>query len=669
MLAWAGLVLAAQLAGWGSRGFDGPVEVAAPIEPATTESGAIASAPTPGVAAPVAPSGATTAVRAAPVTPRERAGSTSRRRNTKIPQLHVGAATVSPWLRSTTFVEWYRQNYNPQQTDDGFVSLVERLNFGVDTRTRRLTIGTQARIDGQKVVFVRDRGCTGDGCAPVGDDARLERATLRLDGRKLGAQIGDFNVGFGRGLGLSVRKIDEIGVDATVKGGRFDLRTEPVRATVLAGFANRQNSDFATRQLVADPGYAAKSYTFAPDVDRGFCKRARDGAPGAGPRWHSPLGSPLWTTCSDLIAAGRVEGTLLGRVQLGGHYAYIDFGDEITGGVVDEYLHRIGGDIGRTRIAGLWDLFVGAAGQLRNPNLERTALRSQAHRGWAIYGNSTLVLGTTTVLLEGKHYRNDLVALSQASTLQYAENPTLEREDQQVPGNASSTGGRVRVDHTWRRHGVTLYGNGMAYAYADTIGLDPFGEQGRVATHHYGGVIVRPPRRTDLVVQLSSGYRDERYLVDHGYGTLKRRFPHAELALQLPLGRTGTLTHALLFKLEGRWETYVTQGTRDRFVRAIGAVGYGLSPRLSISFVQGLDTQQPAPSGEPSLTRERCSGEAGSTCRPHLWPGVQMQINLFDASFLRVFAGRQVGGRVCVNGSCRTLPDFEGVRTELVFSF
>lgn len=624
----------------GPRAFVGPVEVAEPVEveaPAEVE-----AAPEP---------------QPEPVEIVANAAPPKRRRSAKIPSFRTDYATVSPWIRSTTFVEWYRENYNPNASDDGFVSLVERLNFGTDARLKKVTIGTQARIDAQKVWFPKGQDCVGSECAPVDDDVRLERTTLRIDTRKIGVQIGDFNVGFGRGLGLSVRKIDEIGVDATIKGGRFDVRTDVVRGTVIAGFTNRQNSDFATRQLVPDPGYPAKSYTFAPDVGDGFCDRRKS--------LDARLGSPLWTTCSDLVAGGRVEATLPGRVEVGTHYAYIDFGDELTGGVVDEHLHRVGGDIGRAKIGGVWDLFVGAAGMLRNPNLERTALASSAHRGYAIYGNSVLAIGTTTVLVEGKHYRDDLVALSQASTMQYAENPTLEREDQQVPGNANSTGGRVRVDHSWRPRGITLYGNSMVYAYADTVGLKVFGDQGRIATHHYAGVIWRRPQ-SELVLQLSGGYRDERHLSD---GSLKRRFPHGELSLQIPVAKTGALTHAILLKLEGRWETYVTEGTRDEFVRAIAAIGYGLSPRMSITFLQGFDSQQPAPPGELSLSRERCTVSAGSTCRPHLWPGVQLQVNLFDASFVRVFAGRQVGGRVCVNGSCRTLPDFEGVRTELVFSF
>ena len=41
--------------------------------------------------------------------------------------------------------------------------------------------------------------------------------------------------------------------------------------------------------------------------------------------------------------------------------------------------------------------------------------------------------------------------------LQYGEAPTLEREDQQVPGNFNATGGRLRVDHRFKDIGLTLF--------------------------------------------------------------------------------------------------------------------------------------------------------------------------------------------------------------------
>ncbi len=588
------------------------------------------------------------------------------KRGPRIPKIDLGkaGAVMQPWIRQTLFTEWYRENYNTEPSDDGFVALVDRLNVGQDTRTQNATIGTQVRLDAQKVWFPGQRDCGLSGnCVPVGDDVRLERATMRVDTRRVSVYGGDYNVNMGRGLGLSVRKIDEIGVDATIKGGRFDLRTTPVRAIAIAGFANRQNSDFATRQLIADPGFPAQSYTFAPRTDERACDVTSS--------LDEDVGNRFWTVCSDLVAGGRIEATLPGKIDVGANYVYLDFGDEITAGVIDEYLHQVGGDVGRSRIGGVWDTFVGASGILRNPNLRGTEFDSQRYDGWGVYSSNTFFAGTTTVLVEAKHYRDYLMALTQTSLMQYTENPTLEREDQQVPGNLNATGGRVRVDHTWRESGVTLFGNTLEYVYTENLDQDQFDrDEGRLATHNYGGVIWRRPG-ADFVLQASGGYRHERWLdaPPGAPGPLRRRFPHGEVYVSIPVGRTGTLTHALNFRAEGRWETFVTSAQREDFFRGLLVLGWSLSPWVSMSFLQGLDTELPVPEGEPSLTRETCRTGPGSTCRPHLWPGVQVQVNFFDASFIRIFAGRQVGGRVCVNGSCRTLPDFEGIRSELVFSF
>lgn len=577
-----------------------------------------------------------------------------------------GGTQLQPWVRMTVFSEWYRENYNPEPSDDGFVSLVTRLNVGADTRMRRATLGTQIRVDGQKIWFVdgQDCGSTGN-CVSVEDDVRLERTTVRLDTKHASLFGGDYNVQNGRGLGLSVRKIDEIGVDTTIKGGRVDLRTRPVRATAFAGFANRQNSDFATRQLLPDPGYPAKSYTFQRDALEAGCDVSSALDPD--------IGNPFWAVCSDLVAGGRVEGTLPGRVDVGAHYAYVDFGDEVIARtdnvVVDEHLHQIGADMGRARIGGVWDTFIGASGIVRNPNLRDTAFETERYDGHGIYASNTFFLGTTTLLVEAKHYTDYLMALSQNALVQYTENPTLEREDQQVPGNLNATGGRVRIDHTWRELGLTVFANSLAYVFAENLGQVAWREdEGRMAMHNYAGVIYRRPD-ADLVVQASGGYRYERFLqTDRQGGTLRRRFPHAELYLSIPLAKRGGLTHALAIRGEGRWEN-IRFGASEDFFRGLFSLGYSLSPWFSITYLQGIDTELPVPEGEPSLTYERCSNAIGSTCRPHLWPGVQAQINVMSSSFVRIFAGRQVGGRVCVNGSCRALPDFEGARVELVMGF
>jgi hypothetical protein len=105
-------------------------------------------------------------------------------------------------------------------------------------------------------------------------------------------------------------------------------------------------------------------------------------------------------------------------------------------------------------------------------------------------------------------------------------------------------------------------------------------------------------------------------------------------------------------------------------------LGYALSPFLNVAFIGGYSSEFAPLLDEPKLHEQKCDTsnpdptmEGDCLRKPHLWPGAEVRINFLEASFLRIFAGRQVGGLLCVNGSCRQLPDFEGVRLDLIFSF
>jgi len=583
-------------------------------------------------------------------------------RSVKLPAFGV----TQPWVRFTTYSEWFNQNYDGLEYNDNFVTLVNRLNVGADSRFKRWTFSTMARMDTQNI-FDLGGGeglCRGDpdGC-PYGNDARVERFMLRADLRKVKFTAGDFNANLGRGLGLSVRKIDEIGVDATIKGGRFDVRTKYINVTALGGVANRQNSDFATRQLVADPGYAATRCESHPAI-------AQD-----------DVGNRAWSTCSDLVTGGRLEAKLPGAVRVGAHHTYIGFG-ESSSTAYDEELHLVGGDIGRARIAKTWDLFVGGTSLLRNPRLRAEPdLADAAYGGFATYVSNVITLGQTTAVIEGKLYKDYLAAL-QPTQLQYTEAPSLERNDQAVPGNANAGGGRVRVDRLWRDLGLTVYGNIVAYMFTENIGESVYdtgapGEDPReVATHPYAGVIWRKPH-SSLSVQASGGYRYEWHLeeVNAGEGRLRRKFPHGEFYVTVPAGTAGGFRHSLGLSGNARWETKQVSGANDnRFTIGNVILGYNMAPYLSVSLIGGFSTEERAPSGEISLQQKPAcpigpNGRPINCGKPHLWPGAEVRVNFFGNSFLRFFGGRQVGGQVCVNGSCRTLPDFEGVRGEVVLGF
>ena len=79
----------------------------------------------------------------------------------------------------------------------------------------------------------------------------VEKWGLEYTGRTVEATLGDFYVSFGRGLVLSIRKLDELGIDTTLRGGKLVYHEDRVAATLVLGVTNIQNVDEATGRFVA----------------------------------------------------------------------------------------------------------------------------------------------------------------------------------------------------------------------------------------------------------------------------------------------------------------------------------------------------------------------------------------------------------------------------------
>ncbi|GEM_PF-1468682 len=578
------------------------------------------------------------------------------------------AGKTQMWVRNTTFFDYFGNNYNPQTNDDQFMALVNYLNFGTTSRMDKWKLATMARLDTHKLFNGKKQPlCDTNGDLTVDsieaqacnyeDDIRIERLQLRVETKHVKVTLGDFNVNFGRGIALSVRKINDIGIDATIKGGRLDIKTKPLTITALAGVGNRQQSEYASRLLYKDPGYAhslcdAKAQAFTTNS----------------------YGNRLWTTCSDIITATRIETKLPGKIRLGTHYGFLWFGTQNDG--QNEALHLVGGDIGRARIGKFWDIFVGATALMRNYH-QRENFPDLTEDGIALYVQNLFSRGKTSVLVEGKYYDNYVVARDvNPVTVQYAEIPTLERADQQPPAGANTAGGRIRIDHTLGDSGLTLYGNFMGYAYALTNHEEMFsseaGGEGRMVMHGFAGFLYNN-RESGFSVQGSGGYRWEGYQKPFytDQARYERKLPAADIYLNKALGAYRGLVHSISFRGDWRYEK-VQKGVTHKFGFHRGnlILGYGLAPYVTFAFIGGFSSEFPALEGEPQLHDQPCEGDESACLRkPHLWPGGEVRLNFLSNSFVRVFGGRQVGGLLCVNGSCRVLPDFEGVRADLVLGF
>ncbi len=580
--------------------------------------------------------------------------------NPKIPP----TGNTQVWFRSTSFFDYFGNNYDNQSNNDRFYAFVNYINFGSDSRLKKgWQISTMARIDTHNVWNAKSQPlCDSNGDSQVseveaaqcnfGSDYRLERIQLRAGNKYFEVTAGDFNVNFGRGIALSIRKSADIGFDATVKGGRVDIMTKYIDVTGIAGVTNRQQTDFATRQLFPDPGYP-----------HALC----DQTPGLA---KNKYGNPFYTMCSDIVSGGRFDAKLPGKVRIGGHYVFWWFGELLAD--QHEGMHLVGGDITRTRIAKHWDVFAGVTGLMRNPHHKQN-YPGYVENGLAAYLSNSLTFGNTFVLLEGKYYNNYTVAKNNAATtIQYAEAPTLELPGQIIPAASNTTGGRLLLEHTLRKSRVTLFGNYLGYAYAllnDESMFDP--DVAHMLHHGYVGLRWRDTERGSEVQGLG-GYRWEGFqrAPDADTKPYTRKLPHAEIYVNQVVGKTRGLSHSVSLRAEWRWEQLQKGGAPPKYFHKGNVIlGYGLTPFFTFAFIGGYSSEFPALDTRFQLHDQPCDNPAQCDRKPHLWPGAELRINFLESSFIRIFGGRQVGGLLCVNGSCRLLPDFEGMRIDLVLSF
>lgn len=406
-------------------------------------------------------------------------------------------------------------------------------------------------------------------------DLRFERIAGDLDLGNVRIRLGDFHVRFGQGMSLSLRRVDPLGTDTALRGGRLDLAIGPARITGIAGVVNPQNFDPVDIRIVPDGG--------------------------------------------DLVVGAQVEVRPMAALGIAGYFVGARLPDAGPDGRDVDWL--IGGgsmglDFGRIRAT-----VEGAGGRLGG-----FAASSVTPHG--LTGSFAVDLGPTTWLVEGKWYRHWGLGRPDRY-LAYDEPATLERADQLVPGNSDSLGGRTRLD--WRViPALTLYANGMAYLFSANGG-SPAG--GDLAWHVFGGAEVRLGERA--TAGLGGGWRTERDAA--GRDTL--RLWHIDVEASIRIGAGLVLSAGLNQVGESRALLH-----RKDFVRGLSSIGLAWPGVGSIAMMYGHSTEVET--------------------RPTHYPGAEIRALLPYGGELRLFGGRMAGGRVCVSGTCRDLPAFEGVRMD-----
>ena len=467
---------------------------------------------------------------------------------------------------------WRTSRFDPNEDEDGLLraaaARVEVSGYAGAPAGKSGAKSAHVRVDGASVF---------DDIAPNDHDARLERVRLQTQAGPIRLLAGDDYVSFGHGVSLSLRKVDPLGLDTSLRGGRIDAEFRGGKATVVAGFTNPQNLD--------------------------------------------PIQLRVIEEMNDFIAGTEVE-VNVGKRGVIAPYVVVVNAEGAAGDGAD--ITWLSNGVSTQLTLGPIVLAAEAAAGIRDGKAV------EAETPWAGYASIQWTHGPVTALVDTKAYRHWLIGRNTEGLL-YHEPPTLEREDQEVPSNDNAIGARARLE--WRAtHTTTVFGNALAYRFTQDETSPTNGSQ---ALHGYLGA---EKRWGDTSMSVQGGYRDE----NRSDGGDKLSLWHVDVDAAILLATRLALT----LKWNHRQET--KNVFEDiKFRRGLGVLGLSWSGIGAASLLYGYST-------------ERKDGTA-----PQHYPAGELLIHLPRGGSARLFVGRLTGGRVCVSGSCRDVPPFQGARLDL----
>ena len=486
---------------------------------------------------------------------------------------------------------------------------------------------------------------------------------------------GDSYAQFGRGLTLSMRKIDELGIDTTVRGVKLQVSRDPYALTAVAGLANPARVDEATGRalwVTSDlAGSDSPTPVFGSDRVLGLELQAGRGLPVT-------LATRLvrFSRCAPYAYAAD------GSQDFSGDQTTFTFGS-CNSSDVDIWLRSLSGvprglqasDItmaGQSiEIPTLWGhgkLYLeGAVQQRRSPVAQPTT-----PNGNALYGALSVDYGPASTTIEVKSNRNfytvagsvDGSRANELSLVTYSFLPPAESFnmlDAEGTGdfNACVNGVRVREDVTVDKN-LLVYGQGIG-AYSLTE--QPNGncdETGHVRTP--AGIPAASVEDTawDGVggfeysfdehlshAFVSLGVRDDTL----GDGNFQYREQHFEYSVAKYLGGPWSL------EVQGRYRHRLENGQNldananyqaSWWSEGENYVALRIVPKWVLT--QGFEFTNLL--GEPLL-----------------YFNGAVTYKMTSSSNVRVFVGQQRGAFRCASGVCRYFPPFEGARAELTLRF
>jgi Family of unknown function (DUF6029) len=517
--------------------------------------------------------------------------------------------------------------------------------------------------------------------------------------------VGDFYVQLGRGLVFSARKIDELGVDTTVRGVKaaadHDFGPVQLSGTIFAGQMNPLRVDEPSGRRLNGAG-SPLFFGFPQDSPLQTYQITEPSLNSQNMYVPSKVVSvvePASPTYLEDTAVG-------GRLELGTKYVQFAANTAVllrkpaTYATTDpsrahNQILNTSGSINVPSIAQHGDLYLEVAGQQMRDGLAGEPDLS----GYAVYGSGTITGGPVSVSLELKHYRNyfplsanvNTITASEFSLLTYSQPPTVEPiYNEVISGGAPDvciTGGRARLDYRFN-HELSAYAwLGRYTSWTEIPGLNLS-----------NGCEISAQNQTntwDTAAGFDLGFEEGKSHVKAWVGehVSDDVAPHAGVELPenveiYPFYHEGYLRYDVVFHLGGPFSLQMQGFHRHRYeplsfvhawMEGENYTALQWSPHLSAVFGFEYLTQdlcqpfRPGTLSEPARpATDVCKYfNGGVTWRSHGsgtgGPTQRAFEQVFDT--VRAFVGQTRPAVRCVSGVCRTFPAFEGARLEITSRF
>ncbi|MHB8875041.1 MAG: hypothetical protein ACYC8T_15255 [Myxococcaceae bacterium] len=539
-------------------------------------------------------------------------------------EIPLGEEPIRLDVTSTTIGAWHGNNGGKSTCDDFYGVGLEKLNANAS----RGGFGAGLRLDGS-LYLNRPQGSRAipppapPSCLPVDVEHRYfnavvpEKLWAGWKGRNLEVTVGDSYVSFGRGLALSLRKTDELGVDTTERGLRVKLSNDRFSGTVVGGFANMNNLDEASGRS-------------APDYP-------------------------------DLVLGAQADAAVVDKLRVGAHAAGFAFqapkSSTAAPGVDESYRERwlnAGPTIDAPRLTKNFGFYLEGLVQ------RRWTVSGGAGSGYGLYGTATANAGPATLLFEGKAY-GDLEVVqpkfdrpradSPTSPLlrgdidflqvQYAVLPTAERVAQQLEHPQKNVaGGRLRFDWAFSEGLVAFANYGLFRDDGGYQSPDSGAVEMGVINDPYAGVDYNSG---PLRIQVDAGWR---WVTLRGVAGTVRSDGHLDASVMLGLGHSSMIDLHLI-----HWEREKAQYgvPADKWREGTLLLSYRFRPLFAVAAILDYSTDKTSPSD--------------------WYPGASVEWNINSSSSVRLFAGSSRGGLRCVSGLCKVYPPFTGAKTTVTARF